>query len=103
MGPTKSVVRRIVDADPVVVRGAIVSVFGFVASILNFKLADGIQEGVISAVIGVLALVSAVWSRGKVTPNVKVVSYMPSPDTHPELVLPSTANSSVVSVKDVQP
>lgn len=97
MGESKSWLRRVIEAEPVIIRGAIVSVLGFVAMTANWNLSEGFAELVVSSVISVFALISAVWSRSAVVPAKKVVAYMPSPSRHPELVKPGEANDSIVS------
>lgn len=96
VGENKNWFRRVIEADPVLVRGLIVAVFGLVAMALNIQFADGTVENFANGVISLFSLLAALWSRGKVTPNKKVVSYMPHPDTNPGLVLPGKANDSVI-------
>lgn len=96
MGENKNWFRRLVEANPVMVRGFIVAAFGLLAMILNIQFADGAVENIANGVISMLALISSLWSAPKVTPNKKVVSYMPQPDKKPGLVLPGKANDSVI-------
>jgi hypothetical protein len=96
VGENKNWFRKMIEADPVLVRGLIVAIFGLVAMVLNIQFADGVVENIANGVISMFALVASLWARGKVTPNKKVVSYMPRPDTNPGLVLPGKANDSVI-------
>lgn len=84
----KSWLQRITEMEPVVLRGAIISVIGLAGMILNFQLAEGQVEAIVSGIISVLAMASALWSRKAVTPNKKVINYKPSPDKRPTEVLP---------------
>lgn len=96
MGENKNWFRRLVESDPVLVRGVIVAFFGLLAMVLNISFAEGTVENAVNAIISVFALISSLWARGKVTPNRKVVTYMPRPDKNPGLVLPGKANDSVI-------
>ena len=94
----KSLVRKVgdvVESDPVMVRGFIVSVFGVVAMIFNVSFASGVVEAVANSVISVLALVAAIWTRPKVTPNSKVAIWVPSPKENPGHVVPGQASLSM--------
>lgn len=99
MGESKGWLRRTVEADPVLVRGALVSVLGLGATIANHQFAEGQVESVVTGVISILAMVSALWSRGKVIPESKVVTYMPSPSKNPGLVVPGKGNEAAVYMR----
>lgn len=88
----KSWYRRLLDAEPVVVRGFIVTALGAVATIVNFQLSEAKVEATIDVVIAVLALASALWSRGSVTPNMKVIKYKPAPEQKHGAILSGPAD-----------
>jgi hypothetical protein len=96
VGENKNWFRRLVESNPVLVRGVVVAVFGLIAMGLNMQFASGTVENVANGIISVFALISSLWARPAVTPNTKVVSYMPRPDTNPSVVLPGKANDSVI-------
>ncbi|MFD5451664.1 MULTISPECIES: hypothetical protein [Streptomyces] len=72
-------VTRITKLEPLVTRGTIVAVLGVVGMILNIQFADGTVENVINIILAAFGLLTAVVSRGAVTPNTKVISYDPDP------------------------
>lgn len=72
MGDTKSVIRRIVEAEPAVIRGGVASVVGVAATLFNIHFASGTVENVDMVIISVFALIASFWTRGSVVPVSKV-------------------------------
>lgn len=69
---------RLVHLDPAVYKGVIVAVVGLLAS-FGVMVTPGIPDQLVLVIAAVLALAQAVWVRKDVTPNAKVVSYLPDP------------------------
>lgn len=86
----KGVIARVNAIEPLMTRGAIVSAFGVLGMVLNHHFADGTVQYTGNIVLACFALVTAVVSRSKVTPNDKVVSYTPDP-ANPNQVKPGGA------------
>lgn len=70
---------KLVKLDPALVRGFIVTVFGLLALILGNQFGTEDVETVINFIVGLFALVAAVWIKPSVTPNAKVIVYDDTP------------------------
>lgn len=78
---------RLLTLNPTLVRGAVVSGVALVGTVLNKQFVDGTAETVISAFLGLSALLAAVLIKPKVTPNVKVLVRDDTPlDAQPTIV-----------------
>lgn len=86
---------RLVNLDPAIWRGAVMSVIGLIAA-FGLIVNDQTQGAILTTIASILALVQALWTRKAVTPNVKVVVYKPDPIKAPDLVVPGAAISSDV-------
>lgn len=69
---------RLVHLDPAIYRALIMAIIWVLAS-FGVAVSDKIPNSVIVLVGAVFALVQALWTKGAVTPNAKVVSYLPDP------------------------
>lgn len=69
---------RLTHLDPAVYKGLVVAVIGLLAA-LGIVIAPGIPDQVIGLVVAVMAIVQGIWTRRDVTPNAKVVAYLPDP------------------------
>lgn len=89
---------RLVHLDPAILRGAVIAVALLVGT-LGFAVSDQTLTAFLTAIGALLAMVQALWTRGSVTPNAKVVVYKPDPVNHPAELAPGEAvSSNVVAV-----
>lgn len=92
--PTKiSWLDRILGLEPVLTRGAIVSVVGVLGMVLNLNISDGVTQKIVSIVIAAFALLGAAASRSAVTPNNKV-AVMKSDETTYTPVMPGDPSTA---------
>jgi hypothetical protein len=84
---------NLINLNPALWIGLVVAVAALLGSfglVLNDK-----QTGAITGlIIAVVAIVQAIWTRVKVTPNKKVVVSAPDPIAQPSLVAPGEAITS---------
>lgn len=89
---------RLVHLDPAILRGAVIAIVALVSA-LGFVVSGQTLEAFLTAIGALLAIVQALWTRGAVTPNAKVVVYKPDPVNQPALLAPGEAvSSNVVAV-----
>lgn len=92
---------KLVNLDPVLVRGAVMS-FAALAATLGLAVSDKALGAFLAAVFSLMLLVQALWTRGSVVPNAKVVVYKPDPVNAPFDLEPGPAISTdVVKVANV--
>lgn len=82
---------RLVKLDPALVRGIIVSFFGLLALALGQQFGTEQVETVVSFVVGLFALVAAVFIRPAVTPNAKVIVMDDTPLSDKPTIQPGEA------------
>lgn len=70
---------RLNNLEPLMTRGTIITVLGVVGMVLNMHFSTGTVEYVVNLVLAAFGLLTAVVSRGKVTPNIKVTSKVENP------------------------
>jgi hypothetical protein len=46
---------------------------------LGIAIAPGVSDNIILVIVVLMGIIQAVWTRGGVTPNAKVVAYLPDP------------------------
>jgi hypothetical protein len=73
-----SMLYRFTHLQPSVYRGIVTAIFGVLAS-LGIVVSDDIPDQIIVLVLAILPLVQALWTKGAVTPNDKVVAYVEDP------------------------
>lgn len=69
---------RLTHLEPAVYKSLVVAVVGLLAA-LGVAIAPGVPNEVIGLVIAAMAVVQGLWTRQGVTPNSKVVVYLPDP------------------------
>lgn len=84
-GNRKGVIGRILELEPLLTRGTIVSVFAVVGMVLNHHFANGTVEYSGNIVLAAFGLLTAIVSRSKVTPNAKVINYTPNPSNRNQI------------------
>lgn len=89
--------QRILVLNPALVRGLLVSLAAILATVLGHTvISDDLITAIIDGFVAVSALVGAVWTRGAVTPNDKVVAYKPDPLGAPHNVVVNESQSASV-------
>jgi len=89
---------KFVHLHPSILRGAVIAVASL-AGALGFVVSDQKLAAFLTAIAALLAMVQALWTRGAVTPNAKVVVYKPDPVNHPAELAPGEAvSSNIVAV-----
>lgn len=78
MEPQDSFWWRLTHLDPAVYKAVVVAVVGLLVA-LGIKVAPGVPDQVILLVVALAAVVQGLWTRKGVTPNAKVVAYLPDP------------------------
>lgn len=92
---------KLVNLDPVLVRGAVMS-FAALAATLGLAVSDKALGAFLAAVFSLMLLLQALWTRGSVTPNAKVVVYKPDPIEAPfELEAGPAVSTDIVQVANV--
>ncbi len=86
---------RLVNLDPAILRGAVIAVVVLVGT-FGFIVSEQTLAAFLTAIGAVIAIVQALWTKGAVTPNAKVVVYKPDPVNHPAELAPGEAISSNV-------
>jgi hypothetical protein len=75
---------RINNLEPLMTRGGIVGALGVVGMILNMQISSGATESTVNIILAAFGLLTAIVTRSKVTPNIKVTSMVEDPyGTHP--------------------
>lgn len=85
-GTRKGVIGRVLDLEPLLTRGTIVTIFGVVGMVLNHHFASGTVEYTGNIILAAFGLLTAIVTRPAVTPNKKVVTYLPNPIEYPNKV-----------------
>src|SRR6266403_5320962 len=83
-------VKLLSELQPAMFRGAVVAVIAALASV-GVQVAPGVPDVIVNVLTGVVtvsALISALWTRPAVTPNSKVIVYAPDPIGSPRAVEP---------------
>lgn len=71
---------RIVQLNPVLIRGVLVSVAALLAAILGRTVIDNdLIDAIIDGFVAITGLVAALWARGKVIAENKVIAWNPNP------------------------
>lgn len=83
---------RLIYLNPALWRGLVVSVVALLAS-AGVIIAPAVPDATISVIVIVAAIVQAVWTRRGVTPNGKVVVYVPDPVNRPDEVSAGAATT----------
>lgn len=83
--PRDSVVWRIFNLQPAAWRGVVTAVFVVLAAV-GIKVSSEIPDAVFLAVLAILPIAQAIWTKGAVTPNAKVVVVQPDPVSRPQQV-----------------
>lgn len=93
--------QRILVLNPALIRGLLVSLAAILATILGHTvISDDLITAIIDSFVAVSALVGAVWTRGAVTPNDKVVAYKPDPLGAPSnVVVNESQRASVIQAE----
>lgn len=84
---------KLTHLEPALYAGIVTAVVAILASI-GFAISDSATNAIISAVVVVVGLVQALWTRSKSTPNQKVVVFKPDPVNSPDKVSAGPAVSS---------
>lgn len=84
---------RLVHLDPAILRGAVIAIVTLVSA-LGFVISEQTLAAFLTAIGALLAIVQALWTRGAVTPNAKVVVYKPDPVNRPAMLAPGEAVST---------
>lgn len=91
----KQWIERISSLQPAVVRGVIVSTVTLLA-IVGVVVSPQLPDALIGFIGSVSALAAAVWIKPSVTPNVKVLAYVPDPE-EPRVVAAGEATTTAGS------
>lgn len=79
MEPKENLWIRLSKLDPAVYKGVVVGVVALLASVGVFVSPD-IPDSIVALIVAIASFIQAVWVRGSVTPNAKVVIVMPDPE-----------------------
>lgn len=92
-------VKRFFDLNPTLVRGILVSVAAVLAQVLNRTIiSDDMVQAIVDLFTAVAALVTALWARGVVIAEKKVVAWTPDPENG--IVMPGKAATSETELAD---
>lgn len=69
---------KLVHMEPALLRGLIMAVFAFLASV-GIVASDTLPDALIGVTLALLALIQALWTRGVVVAEDKVVAYVEKP------------------------
>jgi hypothetical protein len=86
----KQALIKFATTSPAVFRGLVVSLVSMLASV-GVVVDPAIPDSVIGFIASLAALIAALWIHPAVTPNDKVVAYMPDPVDSPGYVMPGPA------------
>lgn len=81
---------RLVHLDPALFRGLVVAVVALLASV-GIVVSPALADNLVLVVVALAALVQALWTKPAVTPNEKVVVYVPDPVKKPDELAPGQA------------
>lgn len=76
---------RLVQLDPALLRGLVMATV-FLLGTLGVVVTPELPDALVGWIAVVLAIVQALWTRGAVTPNKKVLVYVPDPIEKPNAV-----------------
>jgi hypothetical protein len=91
----KSLMRKVLDLEPLMTRGSVVAVLGVVGVILNKQFVDGTAEYVLNIILGGFGLLTAIATRPAVTPNKKVIQYQAEPYGRTNVIEPGGAQDNL--------
>jgi hypothetical protein len=89
--------QRVMLLNPALVRGLVVAIAAILATVLGRTVIDSaLIDSIVIFFASISALVSALWTRGAVTPNDKVVAYKPDPLNDPaNVIVPENVHPAV--------
>lgn len=76
---------KLVHLNPTLYRGLLIAIAGVLAY-LGIGFTVGFQDSIFTLVISVVAIIQALWTKGSVTANQKVVVYKPDPVESPNVL-----------------
>lgn len=88
--PQDNFIWRLTHLNPAVYKGLVLAVVWVLASV-GVAVSPNVPDSIIGLIAAVLAVVQALWTRGSVTPNAKVVSYLADPVNAPQHISPGEA------------
>jgi hypothetical protein len=94
--------QRLIKLDPALVRGFIVTIVALGATVLNTTVTDDAVQTVVNFVIGLFALVAAIFIRPAVTPNAKVVTRDDTPLSATPTLVPGPAATALPDEDDLE-
>lgn len=89
---------KLVHLDPALWRALVVATVALLASI-GIKVSDQIPDNLILFVLAVMGIIQALWTRNGVTPNAKVLAYLPKPIEGPNIVAAGEATTNAPDSK----
>jgi hypothetical protein len=89
---TAGFMERLTTLEPAMIRGFIVTVFGLVAAIFGTQIDSQTVDLVITFVLALLGLITALFIRPSVTANKKVLAYIRDPLERPIDIEPGLAS-----------
>ena len=92
--------KKFIALDPLLVRGFVMAVIGLL-TVTGLVVTEGNQEAILGFVMALLTILTALWGRPAVTPNIKVLAFKPDPIDHPYLIESGNATASLDQVDDV--
>lgn len=101
MEDRNSVWWKIVNLNPVLLRGAVVALVGLLGS-LGILVAPGLPDNLVLVFTAILAIVQAIWTKPSVTPNARVAVAVPDPVNKPEEVVSGEAVTTATNVEIVE-
>ena len=91
---------RLVNLQPAVWRGLVVAALA-VAGALGLDVAVDLPDNIMLVIIGIIPVIQALWTKGAVTPNAKVVVVEPDPVNAPGEIAAGPATPIDASHQDV--
>lgn len=93
--------QKLLELDPALVRGFVVTVFALAGTLLGKQFGDDTVQNVIQFVTILSGLLAAVLIKPKVTANAKVLAYLPKPYAEPTVVASGEATVTPEQTDDV--
>jgi len=91
---------RLVHLNPALFRGLIMAVVLLLAAV-GVKVSPAIPDATIGFLAALFALIQALWTAPAVTPNEKVVVYVPDPVKAPDEVAPGQADAGLATNSEI--
>lgn len=91
---------RLVHLNPALFRGLIMATVLLLVAV-GVKISPDLPDILIGWVAAVLAIVQALWTVPSVTPNEKVVVYVPDPVKQPDEVASGDANAGLATNQEI--